>query len=171
MRKNGPPRQDRHQRDLHGSTFSSSSSTEPQQANRSSIKVKEGWLIICDGDQGCERETPIALFDFGSAKAPPDFKPHLALTVKLDEGPPGSLIQALSVTKLLSFAGWTIADLINLKFLDFFEDEWIAYGGPGGRLTPDDLARGMGGRKFPRFPGVSDPPKRTGVENPSTEKG
>lgn len=97
---------------------------------------------LFDGD-------PIGWFDFGDVDPPPGFKPNISIAVKLDEESPGDLARRLPVVDLLMSIGHAIEQIINDHFIDLFEEEWFAFGLPGGRLAANDLARFFGNPRIP----------------------
>lgn len=105
-------------------------------------KWKFSTRPLSDGD-------PIAWFDFGEEEAPADFKPHISVTMKLDEDAPGDIARKLPVVDLLETAGHAIEHIINEHFVCLFEEEWFAFDQPGGRLAPYDLARFMDDPRIP----------------------
>lgn len=98
-----------------------------------SPNLKLSIAPLKDGD-------PVAWLDFGGTEAPADLDAHLGLAIKLNEGPPGSLMRVLPVIEFLDACiEHLAADINHMGFGYIFGEEWFAPHLPDGRLLPTDM--------------------------------
>jgi hypothetical protein len=62
----------------------------------------------------------VAWFDFHGHQVPSDFDPHLALRIRLDDGPRVPTVRGLSLTNLVSTLYGSVEQVVGLKFASFF---------------------------------------------------
>lgn len=85
-----------------------SDTSEPQPAVRAKLAG------LHDGDE-------IAVFDFGAAAPPTDFDPHVALDVRLDDGPSKGMARRIRLLHLVDVLYWAVEhEVVGTHFGRFF---------------------------------------------------